>query len=111
MSKIGKKSSLEGVILAGGKSQQMGLDKTKFRVARDLNISSRVIKVVYRTEYGPFGGIETALRRAKMRRHGRFSILPEARSITLSRTAHSDRTQMENVNTPEQLTAARARLQ
>ena len=80
MSNIGKKSQLEAVILAGGKSQRTGLDKTKLRVGKytllgharrvalDLNISSHVIKVDYRAGYGPLGGIETALRRPKMQR-------------------------------------------
>ncbi len=178
MSKIGKKSQLEAVILAGGKSQRMGSDKTKLRVgkytllgharrvARDLNISSRVIKVDYRTGYGPLGGIETALRRTKMRRvlflscdmpfltsqlveslldHDCLAVFSqidgmagfpfclkpeilvqveqhiESGKLSLQSLAEatghlfcipeSDRAQMENVNTPEQLNAARARLQ
>tara|TARA_Y100000588_G_scaffold256911_1_gene271449 strand:- start:202 stop:738 length:537 start_codon:yes stop_codon:yes gene_type:complete len=176
--KINKKSQLEAVILAGGKSQRMGLDKAQLRVgrytllgharkvARDLEIPSRVIRVDYRTGYGPLGGIETALRRTKTRRvlflscdmpflstrivealletdglavfaeidglaGFPFCVKPELlseveRRIQMGKLSlqsfaqynghlfcipESDRPQMENINTPEQLAAARARLQ
>ena len=80
MSKKDKKSQIEAIILAGGKSQRMGLDKARLRVggrtllshargvAEELDIPCRVIKMDYRTGFGPMGGIETALRRTKVRR-------------------------------------------
>lgn len=58
----------------------MGMDKAQLRVGRrtllgharrvaqELGLPCRVIKMDYRTGFGPMGGIETALRRTKMRR-------------------------------------------
>ncbi len=178
MRKINKKSQLEAVILAGGKSQRMGLDKAQLRVgrytllgharrvAKELEMSYRVVRVDYRNGYGPLGGVETALRSTKMQRVLFLScdmpfltsrlveslletdclavfaqidglagfpfcmkpeLLPQverriaAGKLSLQSLAESkghlfcipesDRPQMENINTPEQLAAARARLQ
>lgn len=173
-----KKVSIEAVILAGGKSRRMGQDKAVLRVgkrtlidhsrrvAEELELPCRVIKVDYQAGFGPIGGIQTALRGSKMRQvlflcydmpflsaglvkklfalegdalfveaDGRvgfpFSLtsdlLPvveqriESGELSLQRFARdygqilpvpeSDWFQLTNINTPEQLAAARARLQ
>ena len=79
LKKIDKKLPLEAVILAGGQSKRMGQDKTHLRVgshtllgharrvAKELDLPCRVIKVDYQAGFGPIGGIQTALRGSKMR--------------------------------------------
>jgi len=80
LSNIGKKLTIEAVILAGGQSRRMGQDKTRLRVGRrtllgharrvaeQLDLPCRVIKVDYQSGFGPIGGIQTALRRANAQR-------------------------------------------
>ena len=80
MKKIDKKLPIEAVILAGGQSKRMGQDKTHLRVgshtllgharrvAEELDLPCRVIKVDYQSGFGPIGGIQTALRRANAHR-------------------------------------------
>jgi len=169
---------IEAVILAGGKSQRMGQDKAllrvgkrtlmdhAYRVAEELKLSCRVIKVDCQAGFGPIGGIQTALRSSKAQKvlflccdmpflsaglvrklfvleedalfveaDGRVgfpfcltsNLLPvveqrlESGKLSLQGFARdfgqilpvpeSDWFQLTNINTPEQLAAARARLQ
>jgi molybdopterin-guanine dinucleotide biosynthesis protein A len=178
LNKIVKKVPIEAAILAGGKSHRMGQDKALLRVgkrtliehahrvAEELELPCRVIKVDYRVGFGPIGGIQTALRGSKARQvlflccdmpflsaglvkklfvlegdalfveaDGRVGfpfclttdLLPiveqrlESGELSLQRFARdygqmlelpeSEWFQLTNINTPEQLAAARARLQ
>jgi len=178
LNKTDKKVSIEAAILAGGKSRRMGQEKALLRfgrrtlighahrVAEELELPCRVIKVDYQAGFGPIGGIQTALRSSKARQvlflccdmpflsaglvkklfalegdalfiegAGRVgfpfcltsNLLPiveqrlESGELSLQRFARdygkilpaseSEWFQLTNINTPEQLTAARARLQ
>ena len=75
-----KKINLEAVILAGGQSRRMGVDKARLRLgrrtllgharalAKALGLSCRVVDRDLRKNAGPLGGIETALQTTKASR-------------------------------------------
>lgn len=70
---MNKKIELEAVILAGGRSRRMGVDKARLRLGRrtllgharalaaELGLPWRVVDRDLRPNAGPLGGMETAL--------------------------------------------------
>ena len=77
---MNEKYSIEVMILSGGQSRRMGKEKAQLRLGRrillgharalaaDLRLPCRILRVDRLPGLGPLGGIETALRRAKVGR-------------------------------------------